>query len=343
MASPPTETPEGYTDYYLDDLESFVACEKADVRAFAQTFLPIFYGALCVSAFAGNGLLVFVLVRRSKPMASADLYLLNLVISDLLFASTLPFWAAYVRLDWMFGDGGCKALTAMYNVNFYSSVFFISCMGLDRYLEISYRGFRGGTGAVAVCAVVWTVSLLASTPDWAFAKLQVQSGRRICLHDYGTEQTALWRILLRSRINVLGFVLPLLLMVGFYCRLYCLVGTRGARAFRLVLALLLAFFLLWCPYNVVLVLLTLQDLHVFLHCDTSRRLDFALQLTESLAFVHVCLNPLLYAVVTKTFRRSLGHIVKSVLGRRDERSLEVTCASPSTLHDEVAQEREDTV
>ncbi|XP_039609988.1 atypical chemokine receptor 2-like [Polypterus senegalus] len=341
MASPPTETPEGYTDYYLDDLESFVACEKADVRAFAQTFLPIFYGALCVSAFAGNGLLVFVCARR--PMASADLYLLNLVISDLLFASTLPFWAAYVRLDWMFGDGGCKALTAMYNVNFYSSVFFISCMGLDRYLEISYRGFRGGTGAVAVCAVVWTVSLLASTPDWAFAKLQVQSGRRICLHDYGTEQTALWRILLRSRINVLGFVLPLLLMVGFYCRLYCLVGTRGARAFRLVLALLLAFFLLWCPYNVVLVLLTLQDLHVFLHCDTSRRLDFALQLTESLAFVHVCLNPLLYAVVTKTFRRSLGHIVKSVLGRRDERSLEVTCASPSTLHDEVAQEREDTV
>ncbi|POI19379.1 hypothetical protein CIB84_016876 [Bambusicola thoracicus] len=83
------------------------------------------------------------------------------------------------------------------------------------------------------------------------------------------------------------------------------------RALRFVFTLVAVFFVLWFPYNVVLILHSLQFVGLIQSCETSRQLDYAIQITESLSFVHCCLNPVLYAFVKKRFRLYLQKITQA--------------------------------
>ncbi|CAM2105684.1 unnamed protein product [Caretta caretta] len=50
---------------------------------------------------------------------------------------------------------------------------------------------------------------------------------------------------------------------------------------------------------------SLQNLHIINDCETSQRLALALQLTESISFIHCCLNPVIYAFAGEMFKAHL--------------------------------------
>ncbi|XP_035284314.1 atypical chemokine receptor 2 isoform X2 [Anguilla anguilla] len=286
-----------YSHYYAfsdGSYQDYGLCEKTHVRAFGRIFLPVFYTFVCALDIVGNTLLVFILIKYIKPSSVTSVYLLNMAASDILFAVTLPFWAVYAHSEWIFGDFGCKTITLIYTVNLFSSIYFITCISLDRYLNIvwasSTNRFVKSPKCYVMCIVVWALSFLAAAPDLNFVKLQEFDGKKTCTHEFGVKMK-------------LG---------------------KKSRTLKLAVALVVVFFVLWFPYNLVLFLHSLQDLHVISDCATSKRLDLAIQVTESLAFTHTCLNPILYAFVNKRFRSCLFKILKKVCKRGRAYSLECT-------------------
>ncbi|KAG7335615.1 hypothetical protein KOW79_000308 [Hemibagrus wyckioides] len=67
----------------------------------------------------------------------SDVCLFNLALSDLLFLLSLPFWAHYAAItQWVFGNFMCHAVTALYMLGYYGSIFFMMLMTIDRYAVI---------------------------------------------------------------------------------------------------------------------------------------------------------------------------------------------------------------
>lgn len=308
-------------DYdYLDDVTVLV-CRKDEVLSFGRVFLPVIYSLIFVLGLAGNLLLLVVLLRYTPRRRMVELYLLNMAISNLLFVVTMPFWAISVVWHWVFGSFMCKVVSVLYTINFYSGIFFITCVSLNKYLEIVHAQplhrpqtrFRN----LLLIAAVWTTALAISVPEMVFVKVhQTSDGVWHCYADFGGHATV-WKLYLRFQQNLLGFLLPLLAMVFFYSRIGCvLVRLRPpgqGRALRMAAALVVVFFLLWFPYNLTVFLHSLLDLHVFGNCQISHSLDYTMQVTESLAFFHCCFTPILYAFSSRRFRQYLKAFLAAVL------------------------------
>lgn len=310
-------------EYYLEDM-IFVLCRKDEVLSFGRVFLPVFYSLIFVLGLVGNLLLLAVLLRFVPRRRMTETYLLNLAISNLLFVVTLPFWGISVVWHWVFGSFLCKVVSTLYTMNFYSGIFFISCMSLDKYLEIvcalPYHRLRTRAKSLLLAATVWAVALAVSIPDMVFVRTRENSpGVWECYADFGGHGT-IWKLFLRFQQNLLGFLLPLLVMIFFYSRIgSVLVRLRPpgqSRALRMTVALVVAFFVLWFPYNLTLFLHSLLDLQVFGDCRVSQHLDYALQVTESIAFLHCCFTPVLYAFSSHRFRQYLKAFLAAVLRRQ---------------------------
>ncbi|XP_051468305.1 atypical chemokine receptor 2 [Apus apus] len=314
-----------YPYEYLEEEEyvHYGPCTKEEVLSFGRVFLPSFYTVVFLVGLAGNALLFIVLImyiKKKKKMT--EVYLLNLVVSDFFLLLTLPFWALYIS-QWVTWDILCPVLNAMYTVNFYSGIFFVSCMSLDMYLQIvhacSPRSSMARRKSILILLMLWVLSILLSIPDGLFARTrQIHNKTSMCMHYYG-QKHLFWKVVFRVIQNTLGFLFPFLFMMFCYSRIGCVLtrsqmpGSR--RALCLVVALVSVFFILWFPYNIVLILHSLQDAGVIRSCESSRQLDYAMQVTESLSFVHCCLNPLLYAFVKKRFRLYLWKIPRAIFRR----------------------------
>nr|XP_020854965.1 atypical chemokine receptor 2 isoform X1 [Phascolarctos cinereus] len=321
-----------YDYYYLDNFLSTV-CRKEAILSFGQMFLPIFYSLVFVLGLSGNLFFLTVLLYSARRRQVTEVYLLNLVVSNLLFVVTLPFWGASVAWHWVFGEVLCKIICTLYTAGFYSSIFFLSCMSLDKYLDVVHAQTHHHPWTPAkswlLSGGVWTVALVLSIPDLVFARVQEGTGgMQSCHLDFG-DNGPLWKVLLRFKQSILGFILPLFAMVFFYTRIgYILTVLRPrgrGRALWAAAALVVAFFVLWCPYNITLFLHSLQDLQVLEGCEVSKRLDYALQVTESIAFTHCCLSPFLYLFVHHRLRKHLKKVLEAIF----KRSRESSAAHPS--------------
>ncbi|XP_006868890.1 PREDICTED: atypical chemokine receptor 2 [Chrysochloris asiatica] len=313
-----------YYDYdYLDEL-TFMLCRKDAMLSFGKIFQPVFYSLIFVFGLGGNLLLLVILLYYVPRRRMAEVYLVNLAISNLLFVVTLPFWGISVAWHWVFGNFLCKMVSTLYTINFYSGIFFISCMNLDKYLEIvhaqPYHRLRTQAKSLILSAVVWGVALAMSIPDMVFVRTHENpKGVWNCYPDFGGHGT-IWKLFLCIQQNIMGFLLPLFAMIFFYSRIGCvLVKLRPpgqGRALRMAAALVVAFFVLWFPYNLTLFLHSLQDLQFFGDCEVSHHLDYALQVTESIAFLHCCFTPILYAFSSRRFRQYLKTFLATVVGWR---------------------------
>nr|XP_044992725.1 CX3C chemokine receptor 1 [Jaculus jaculus]XP_044992726.1 CX3C chemokine receptor 1 [Jaculus jaculus] len=320
----PTSLPE--LDLYSFDYdESAEACEMGDIVAFGTLFLSIFYSLVFAFGLVGNLLVVLALSNSRKPKSITDIYLLNLALSDLLFVATLPFWTHYVVSEQGLHNAMCKLTTAFFFIGFFGGIFFITVISIDRYTAIVLAAHpvtnRTAQHGVTVSLGVWAAAMLVATPQFMFTKRKENE----CLGDYPEALREVWPVLRNAEANVLGFLLPLLVMSFCYFRiiqtLFSCKNQKRAKAVRLILLVVTVFFLFWTPYHVVIFLETLKFYDFFPSCDTKRGLRLALSVTETVAFSHCCLNPLIYAFAGEKFRRYLVHLLR--------KSLAVLCGRPA--------------
>ncbi|XP_074051160.1 C-C chemokine receptor type 5-like [Macrotis lagotis] len=286
-------------------------CQKLDVKQTASQLLPPLYSFVFIFGFIGNALVFLVLIKCKKLKSMTDIYLLNLAISDLLFVITLPFWAHHAADQWVFGNGLCKVLTGFYHLGFFGGVFFIILLTIDRYLAIVHAVIslkaRTVTSGILTSVATWGVAGFASLPAIIFTKSQKEANQHTCSPQYPWHQFYLWKNFQALEMHLLGLVLPLIVMLFCYSEiikilLRCRNEKKKHKAVRLIFVIMIIYFLFWTPYNIVLLLHTFGPND----CESSKRLDRAMQITETLAMTHCCINPVIYAFVGEKFRQNLS-------------------------------------
>ncbi|XP_038848743.1 C-X-C chemokine receptor type 3-like [Salvelinus namaycush] len=321
-------------DYDGDDNETYSdtccstggVCSMEEGMRFDAVFLPIFYSLTLVLGLLGNGLVLLVLVQRRRSWSVTDTFILHLGMADTLLLLTLPLWAVQAAGEWSFGTPLCKITGAMFTINFYCGIFLLACISLDRYLSVVHAvqmySRRKPWMVHASCLSVWLLSLFLSIPDWHFLE-SVRDTRRDkveCVHNYPSLSQSWfdWRLASRLLYHMVGFLLPSAVLLFCYsCILLRLQrgsqGLQKQRAVRVILALVLVFFLCWTPYNITLMVDTLYFSNTLVDtCESHKALDISLTTTSSLGYLHCSLNPVLYAFVGVKFRRHLLDMLRSL-------------------------------
>ncbi|UTM04308.1 membrane protein E1 [Equid gammaherpesvirus 2] len=315
---PSTNSSEDYYDDLNDvDYEESAPCYKSDTTRLAAQVVPALYLLVFLFGLLGNILVVIIVIRYMKIKNLTNMLLLNLAISDLLFLLTLPFWMHYIGMyhDWTFGISLCKLLRGVCYMSLYSQVFCIILLTVDRYLAVVYAvtalRFRTVTCGIVTCVCTWFLAGLLSLPEFFFHGHQDDNGRVQCDPYYPEMSTNVWRRAHVAKVIMLSLILPLLIMAVCYYviirRLLRRPSKKKYKAIRLIFVIMVAYFVFWTPYNIVLLLSTFHATLLNLQCALSSNLDMALLITKTVAYTHCCINPVIYAFVGEKFRRYLYH------------------------------------
>ncbi|NWI96208.1 CCR8 protein, partial [Pitta sordida] len=279
---------------------------------------PVLYSLLFVAGLVGNGLVLWVLTDFRKINTMTDVYLLNLTISDLLFVFSLPFLIQYSRVrQWTFGNAMCKIISSSYFIGFYSSVFFITIMSIDRYLAIVQSVYalqiRTAAHGVVTSLVLWVIAVLASMPDLIFFQ-EVHVGNQLMCIPHYPDNNHHWKTLSNFLVNILGWLIPIAVLIFCYYsilkKLQKCQTQNKYKAIKLIFVVVIVFFLFWTPINIVLFLDSLRNMYIFDDCKTNQRLDLAIELAETLSFVHCCLNPVIYVFVGEKFKKHVHEVFR---------------------------------
>ncbi|XP_004603911.2 C-C chemokine receptor type 4 [Sorex araneus] len=335
----PTERAETTVDYNAYYAYEGIPkpCTKEGIRAFGGLFLPPLYSLVFLFGLLGNATVVLVLLKYKRLKSMTDVYLLNLAVSDLLFVFSLPFWGYYAADQWVFGLGLCKIISWVYLLGFFGGIFFIVLMSIDRYLAIVHAVFslraRTVTYGMVTSVATWSVAIVASLPNLLFSTSYAEGNHTFCRIKFAA-QAAGWKVLSSLEINVLGLVVPMAVMLVCYSKIIRTLqqckNEKKNKAIKMILAVVVLFLGFWTPYNVVLFLESLVELEVLQDCALEKHLDYALQATETLAFVHCCLNPVIYFFLGEKFRT---YIIKFFKSCRGPLGLRQVCRLPQAYSD----------
>ncbi|XP_032717300.1 C-C chemokine receptor type 8 [Lontra canadensis] len=306
------------TDYYYPDIMSS-PCDGELIQRDSKLLLAVFYCVLFVFGLLGNILVILVLVACKKLRSITDVYLLNLVLSDLLFVFSFPFQTHYQLDQWVFGTVMCKVVSGFYYIGFFSSMFFITLMSVDRYLAIVHAVYamkvRTARMGTALSLAVWLIAIMATSPLLVVYQVASEDGILQCYSSYN-QQTLKWKIFIHFEMNILGLLIPFTILMFCYIsilhQLKSCQNHNKTKAIKLVLIVVIASLLFWVPFNVVLFLTSLLNMNILDGCVLSQRLIFATHVTETISFTHCCVNPVIYAFMGEKFKKHLSEIFQKI-------------------------------
>ncbi|XP_041640409.1 C-C chemokine receptor type 7 isoform X2 [Cheilinus undulatus] len=292
--------------------------------------MPTFYSIICFLGLVGNLLVIFTFLYFKRLKTMTDVYLLNLSFADLLFALSLPFWAANSMAKWVLGLLVCKAMHTTYKVSFYSSMFLLSLISVDRYFAIAkaVSAHRHRSQAVFLSkvssAVIWALALIFSIPEMTYTTIN----NNTCT-PYSSNSDPL-RVSLQASQIVLAFALPLLVMSFCYSSIVqTLCQARNFernKAIKVILTVVAVFVVCQLPYNIVLFWITVLTAQGGAKdCGYENRLLYAIDVTQCIAFLRCCLNPFVYAFIGVKFRHDLLKLLKDFGCMSQERFFRYTC------------------
>ncbi|XP_021502228.1 C-C chemokine receptor type 9 [Meriones unguiculatus] len=311
------------TDDYMNFNFSSLFCQKDNVRQFASHFLPPLYWLVFTVGTLGNSLVILVYWYCTRVKTMTDMFLLNLAVADLLFLATLPFWAIAAASQWTFQPFMCKVVNSMYKMNFYSCVLLIMCISVDRYIAI-VRAMKAQMWrqkrllySKMVCISIWVLASVLCTPEVLYSQVSEESGISVCTMVYPKDKNAKLKSAVLILKVILGFFLPFMVMAFCYTIIiHTLAHAKKSskhKALKVTITVLTVFILSQFPYNCILVVRAVDAHTVFISsCTISINIDICLQVTQTIAFFHSCLNPVLYVFVGERFRHDLVKALKTM-------------------------------
>uniref|UniRef100_A0A8C9Z1S7 Chemokine (C-C motif) receptor 6a n=1 Tax=Sander lucioperca TaxID=283035 RepID=A0A8C9Z1S7_SANLU len=314
-----TNSSDDYSDYNGSIIEPCHYQNNHSIELIIGTYV---HSIICILGFVGNSLVIITYAFYKRTKSMTDVYLLNVAIADLLFVLLLPLIVYNELSAWPMGPVACKLLRGSYSVNLYSGMLLLACISTDRYIAIvqARRSFRLRSLAYSrvICTIVWASAVLLSVPDFYFYHWYEPSHRIFCTLIFGLTKTSM---AVPSTQLAVGFILPLLVMV--FCYSAIIVTLLKARNFqrhkavRVVLAVVAVFIVCHLPYNITL-LYNIANMFKLQSCEDSDILKVALTVTQTIAYLHCCLNPVLYAFVGVKFRNHFMRIMQDLwcLGKR---------------------------
>ncbi|XP_012674082.1 relaxin-3 receptor 1 [Clupea harengus] len=332
----------------LRDEDRYGSAEDIDVTAdrspVLRIVISVVYSVVCAVGLVGN-LLVFFLIKlkRGRKSSTINYFIFNLAITDFQFVLTLPFWAVDIALDfsWPFGDAMCKIILSVTVMNMYASVFFLTAMSITRYWSVASSTKSHSCKPLCsvkwVCAFMWAVATLATAPTSIFSTVTNIAGEKLCLLKFPGGQY--WLAMYHLQKLLIAFVLPMLILCVSYLLLVRFVKKRSMKSdasrrklhvTKSVTIVVAAFFLCWMPNHAITLWGVLVKLNV-VYWDEAYYVvhTYIFPATVCLAHTNSCLNPFIYCLTRREFRKKLKQLVlyltpgskKDSLHARDSRQV----------------------
>ncbi|KAM6970119.1 G-protein coupled receptor 171 [Aplochiton taeniatus] len=290
--------------------------------AFTILYFLIFFLGLFGNLLA---LCAFFTRCHSSLTRSTDVYLVNLLTSDLLLTLALPFKIAKDLgvASWRMMVFHCQVSAVVIYISLYASIFLLAFISVDRYLQVTKRqrvvhvqkpGF-----AWLMSAVLWSLLLLLMVPNMA---LPTHSGPETKLLSCSSLKKGVglsWHTLavflcMGLFLNASSAVLlsnSLVLKRLLHSRNDAARWSSARQATVNIVVVTLAYVVGFVPYHVVRTPYTLVQTKVITDCATKRHLFLAKESTLLLAVLHLCFDPILYFYLSKSFRQSLSKVFSS--------------------------------
>lgn len=315
------------------DKQIELTCGMSGNHDIIYILVPMVYGSIFIIGIVGNSMVVAVIYCYMKLKTVANIFVLNLAVSDLTFLITLPMWATSTAKGyyWPFGGFLCKASAGLVIFNLYTSIFFLMALSIDRYLAIVHpvqsRRFRTVVYARVTCVLIWLFAFVLSLPT-ALTR-DVHNIRNlnmtVCgiLHN-STESLKLLLLAVGLMKSLLGFLIPFIVVITCYC----LIGrallsartiqkssrSRDDEVLRMLAAAVLAFFLCWAPHQVFHLMQVFTQLTNAKNCPLLEIIDTAMPFTICIAYFNSCGNPIVYGFVGRNFRKNLVRLLRFSAG-----------------------------
>nr|XP_061801846.1 lysophosphatidic acid receptor 6-like [Nerophis lumbriciformis] len=301
---------------------TFMKCNKND--DFKYPLYSTVFSLVFVFGFLFNLVAVYIFGCTLKVRNETTTYMVNLVVSDSLFVLSLPFRIVYfIKQEWMFGSELCKISVALFYTNMYGSIFFLTCISVDRFLAIVHpfrsQKIRTKRNAKLACVTVWVLVLSGSIPtgfllDTTSPK-NVNASSNYCFENYSSNQ---WKSELSKVvmfIETVGFVIPL--MVNVFCSVMVLrrlkkphVISRGGsinkkKVLRMIIVHLLIFCFCFIPYNVNLMFYSLVRTKALKGCYAEHIVRTIYPISLCIAVTNCCFDPVVYYFTSETIQSSI--------------------------------------
>ncbi|XP_062947480.1 B2 bradykinin receptor isoform X1 [Cynocephalus volans] len=304
-------------------------CPDTEWWGWLNTIQAPFLWVLFVLAALENVFVLSVFCLHKSSCTVAEIYLGNLAAADLILACGLPFWAITIanNFDWLFGEVLCRVVNTIIYMNLYSSICFLMLVSIDRYLALvktmSMGRMRGVRWAKLYSLVIWGCTLLLSSPMLVFRTMKEyrDEGHNVtaCVINYPSNT---WVVFTNVLLNSVGFLLPLSIITFCTAQIMQVLRNNEMQKFKeiqterkatvLVLAVLLLFVVCWLPFQISTFLDTLLRLGVLSGCWDEHIIDVITQISSFSAYSNSCLNPLVYVIVGKSFRKKSREVYRRV-------------------------------
>ncbi|XP_041034776.1 lysophosphatidic acid receptor 6-like isoform X1 [Carcharodon carcharias] len=287
---------------------------------FQYIMFPVVYSVVFIFGTVSNCCVLWYLFRKKGAFSPSDVFMVNLAVIDLIFATTLPFKVAYHALenDWIFGELACKITGSLFFANMYGSTLFLTCICVDRYIAVVHPikslQLRRPRYRIVICCLIWL--LLAASLLYLTIKGPLTSkfpnGKIACLENFSSRS---WN----RRISgisigaaVIGFFIPLVVIIICYPLiarklLEHKAGTDKVhvvkkKALRMVLLVLVVFIICFVPYHLNQLIHTLRRIKLLSTCRLIQFTYSARRVTMALTSLNSCLDPLIYSFASDTFK-----------------------------------------
>uniref|UniRef100_A0A674C9H4 Relaxin-3 receptor 1 n=1 Tax=Salmo trutta TaxID=8032 RepID=A0A674C9H4_SALTR len=294
-----------------------------DGSAVLRIIISVIYSVVCALGLIGNILVLYLM--KSKQVwkkSSINLFVTSLAVTDFQFVLTLPFWAIENALDftWLFGKAMCKIVSYVTAMNMYASVFFLTAMSVARYWSVASalnsRRRRPRCSAGFMSIVIWVAAIFAALPHAVFSTTATVSNEELCLVKFpDTVDAQFWLGLYHSQKVLIGFLIPLGIISVCYLLLLRFITSknvntssakRRSKVTKSVTIVVLSFFLCWLP-NQALTAWGILIKHNVVHFSWAYYTTQAYIFPVSVCLAHSnsCLNPILYCLMRREFRKAL--------------------------------------
>ncbi|RXN04921.1 C3a anaphylatoxin chemotactic receptor-like protein [Labeo rohita] len=277
----------------------------------------VFYFLTLILGVPGNTFVVYVAGLKMKRTVKTVGFL-NLAIADLLCCLSTLFYVTGSAEDkhWPYGSFMCKIFHFVMLITMFASVFTLSLISLDRFTQVITpvwaQNHRSLLIARLSCVAAWVLASVLSLPFMMLRDTYTENNQTCCLYHQPDEDGSKMYGRLSVITFVFGFLVPLICITtcyGFIARKLGRSHFHSGRAFRIMLAVIVVFFLCWLPYHTL-------DLIIMYGEKSSSRTALAVDpLTISLAYFNSCLNPILYVFMGQDFKSNVKLSLRRVFER----------------------------
>ncbi|XP_028655782.1 G-protein coupled receptor 183-like [Erpetoichthys calabaricus] len=316
--------PENLSDFKNNSCDIFIFNKTAKV------LFPMFYLAILIIGLMGNLLVLYIIFHNQLKVNSTRIYLVNLALSDTLFALALPGRIVYnIReFDWPFGDFLCRINAVIIYTNTYVGIGLMTCLSIDRYLAMvhphHFTKLRSVGVVKGICVLIWFVVFCQTAPMLFHNMVKNVNGKRLCMEYFGMDgHNNLPYLLLLACAFSYGF--PLVIIISCYVKINhklhkaaqknTMSGKyrQNRRASGIIFSILMAFILCFSPYHINLMQFMIKKLCYQPSCEELKNFKISLQVTLSIMNLNSTLDPVIYFFAVKSYKQKVMSLLKSHL------------------------------